>query len=271
LFVDGLTTTQRRVNIGAYPAAPGSSYAGLAQTAKSHDPSAEGLQQAAYSVTLTAGQVLHLDLRAVMGASGGGIQLRRVTPANQTVAIAQAVAAATAAKKAVIFAYDEGTEGSDRGGSNQQTGIALPGYQDALISAVAAAQPNTVVVLNTGDPVLMPWASQVKSILEMWYPGQMGGPATADVLLGNPNPGGPLPVTFPADNTHFPSFDPNCNPATLAGCDRYPGVIQSPHSYRTITDMDATAGNGIFQGYRWYDKNGVTPLFEFGHGLSYTT
>jgi beta-glucosidase len=91
------------------------------------------------------------------------------------------------------------------------------------------------------------------------------------VLLGNANPGGHLPVTFPADNTHFPTYNPNCVPATLAGCDLYPGVVQSPHSYRTITDMDATLGNGIFQGYRWYDKNGVTPLFEFGHGLSNTT
>ena len=117
----------------------------------------------------------------------------------------------------MIFAYDEGTEGRDRGTSDQAAGIALPGYQDALISAVAAAQPNTVVVLNTGDPVLMPWSAQVKSILEMWYPGQMGGPATADVLLGNANPGGHLPVTFPADATHFPSFDPNCRPGDAGG------------------------------------------------------
>jgi hypothetical protein len=105
----------------------------------------------------------------------------------------------------------------------------------------------------------------------MWYPGQMGGPATADVLLGNANPGGHLPVTFPADATHFPTFDPNCNPSTLAGCNLYPGVVQAPHSYRTITGLDATLGNGIFQGYRWYDKHGVTPLFPFGYGLSYTT
>jgi Glycosyl hydrolase family 3 C-terminal domain/Fibronectin type III-like domain len=126
-------------------------------------------------------------------------------------------------------------------------------------------------VLNTGDPVLMPWASQVKSILEMWYPGQMGGPATADVLLGNANPGGHLPVTFPADATHFPTAEPNCDLTTFAGCDLYPGVVQPPHSYRTVTNLDATLGNGIFQGYRWYDAHGVTPLFPFGYGLSYTT
>jgi beta-glucosidase len=212
-----------------------------------------------------------------MGANGGKIKLMWVTPDDQAASIAQAVSAAQAAKKAVIFAYDEGTEGSDRGGSNQAAGIALPGYQDALISAVAAAQPNTVVVLNTGDPVLMPWASSVKSILEMWYPGQMGGPATADVLLGSANPGGKLPETFPADATHFPTFDPNCTDTSATGnCPLYPGVeqpgfISGLHSYRQITELDATSGNGIFQGYRWYDKHNVTPGFAFGHGLSYTT
>jgi beta-glucosidase len=277
LFVDGLATAQRRVNIGAYPAAPASSFAGLSETAKSHDPSAEGLQQATYSVTLTAGQKIHLDLRLVTGASAGQIQFKWVPPDDQAASIAAAASAAAAAKKAVIFAYDEGTEGSDRGGSAQGTGIALPGYQDALIAAVAAAQPNTVVVLNTGDPVLMPWAGAVKSILEMWYPGQEGGPATADVLLGNANPSGKLPVTFPADATHFPTYDPNCTDTSATGnCPLYPGVEQPGflsglHSFRQITNLDGASGNGIFQGYRWYDKHAVTPLYPFGYGLSYTT
>ncbi len=146
-------------------------------------------------------------------------------------------------------------------------GSALP-----LSSGANTAQPNTVVVLNTGDPVLMPWAGAVKSILEMWYPGQMGGPATADVLLGNANPGGKLPETFPADATHFPTLDPSCTDTSATGnCPLYPGVIRAPHSYRETTNLDAASGNGIFQGYRWYDQHGVTPLFAFGHGLSYTT
>ena len=278
LFVDGLTTTQRRVNIGAFPNGVSSSYPGLSQTQKSHDPSAEGLQQAAYSVTLTSGQVLHLDLRAIMGATTGGrVQFRWVSPDQQAASIASAVSAAQAAKKAVIFAYDEGTEGSDRGGSNQGTGITLPGYQDQLIAAVAAAQPNTVVVLNTGDPVLMPWASSVKSILEMWYPGQMGGPATADILLGNTNPSGKLPETFPADATHFPTYSATCdNSFTSGNCSLYPGApmpgfVSGNHSYPQVNQLDSTLGNGIYQGYRWYDKNNVTPGFAFGHGLSYTT
>ena len=277
LFTEGLATSNRRINMNGYPAAPGNSLPSQSQTAKSHDPANPGLQQATYSLTLTPGQKVHLDLRLITGASTGQIQFRWVPPDNQSASIAQAAAAAQAANKAVIFAYDEGTEGSDRGGSNQGSGIVLPGYQDALISAVAAAQPNTVVVLMTGAPVLMPWASQVKSILEMWYPGQAGGPATANVLLGVTNPGGKLPETFPADATHFPTYDAACTDTSSTGnCPIYPGVAQpgfisGNHSYREITGLDMTSGNGIHQGYRWYDKHAVTPMYAFGHGLSYTT
>jgi beta-glucosidase len=103
----------------------------------------------------------------------------------------------------------------------------------------------------------------------------MGGPATANVLLGAVDPGGKLPITFPADATHFPTYDPNCTDTSATGnCPLYPGVVgPSPFlpgattSYRTITAMQV---NGIDQGYRWYDQHGVTPLFPFGYGLSYT-
>lgn len=275
LFVDGLTNASRGVNINTYPAAPTSSYAGLTETARSHDPANEALQQATYSTTLTPGQQIHLDLRVIAGANPANIQLRWVPPDDQTQQINAAVAAARHAHKVVVFAYDEGTEGRDRGGSDQGLGLQLPGYQDALIEAVAAANPNTVVVLNTGDPVLMPWASSVNAILEMWYPGQMGGPASANVLLGAVDPGGKLPVTFPADATHFPTYDPNCTDTSTTGnCPIYPGVVgPSPFlpgattSYRTLTGMQV---NGIYEGYRWYDEHNVTPLFPFGYGLSYT-
>src|SRR5439155_13185811 len=132
------------------------------------------------SRTLAAGQQIHLDLRVVAGASTQ-VQLRWVPPDNQAQSIAAAVAAARSARTAVVFAYDEGSEGRDRGINDQAAGLALPGYQDALIQAVAAANPHTIVVLNTGDPVLMPWSSRVRAILEMWYPGQEGGEATAEV------------------------------------------------------------------------------------------
>jgi beta-glucosidase len=276
LFVDGLATGDRRVNLTAYPAAPASSYASLGEGARSHDLANPALQQATYSVTLAADQKIHLDLRIVAGTSLAQIQLRWVPPDNATAAIAKAVAAARSAKKVVLFAYDDGTEGSDRGGSDQAAGLALPGYQDDLIAAVAAANRNTVVVLNTGDPVLMPWAPAVAGILEMWYPGQEGGNATADVLFGRANPGGKLPVTFPARVGDTPMYDAGCTDTSATGnCPKYPGVIRPSvfldgvnASYRTITGMQEA---GIYEGYRWYDKQGLAPLFPFGHGLSYTS
>src|SRR6266545_4045189 len=277
LFVDSLATSPGRlVNIGAYPVAPTASYAGLTETARSHDPANETLQQATSSITLSPGQQIHLDLRVYAGAAPTNVQLRWVPPDNRAQSINAAVAAARTARKVVVFAYDEGTEGRDRGTSDQALGLQLPGYQDALIQAVAAANHNTVVVLNSGDAVLMPWASSVNAILEMWYPGQMGGPATANVLVGKVDPGGKLPITFPADATHFPTYDPNCTDTSATGdCPIYPGVVgPSPFlpgtttTYRTLTAMQV---NGIDQGYRWYDQHKVKPMFPFGFGLSYTT
>ena len=280
LFVDGLATAQRRINIGAYGVAAGgiggssiAAWDGLAQTAKSH----EGLelQQAAFSATFAAGETHELDLRAY--ASTGdplSVRFEWVPPDWQARSIAAAVAAAGTANKVVVFAYDDGTEGSDRGGNDQNAGLALPGWQDALISAVAAVNPNVVVVLNTGDAVYMPWLASVKSVLEMWYPGVAGGVATADVLTGAVTPGGKLPITFPdgsAPRPRFPTDDPGCNPAAIVipnnstgtgandgNCPLYPGVFmsnptQGPHTYSTV-DMEA---NGIFQGYRWWDVHGA--------------
>lgn len=302
LFVDGLTTAYRRINIGAYPTFPTNSFATLSQTAKSHDLSLPDLQAGTWTVTLTAGQQLHLDLRVITGSTTPTkVQFRWIPPNHQITVINAAVEAASNANKVVIFAYDEGTEGSDRGGNAIANGLKLPGYQDDLIAAVAAANPNTIVVLNTGDPVFMPWVDQVKAILEMWYPGQMGGPATANVLLGYVNPSGKLPVTFPNGASpvglRFPQDmqNPACavgtadygtpasgpgnpnNPVPNPGeCPLYPGIYQPGflwdeatgrlHNYRTI---DFTT-NGLFVGYRWYDLHDVEPLFPFGHGLSYT-
>ena len=275
LFTDGLDTASRHVNIGAYPVAPANSYAALGESARSHDPANPALQQATYSVALSPGQRLHLDLRVTAGTSPAEVQLRWVPPDGPATAIAKAVAAAKTVKKVVLFAYDDGTEGADRGGSDQAAGLALPGYQNELISAVAAANPNTVVVLNTGDAVLMPWAGDVKAILQMWYPGQEGGAATANVLYGKADPGGRLPVTIPATAEQTPMYDPGCTDTSPTGnCPMYPGVVgPSPFvpgattGYRTITGMKV---NGIYEGYKWYDKKHVTPLFPFGYGLSYS-
>ena len=286
LFVDGLAQNpNRRISLSAYGIAGGiggasvASWDKMTQTAKSHNPYAPKLHQGTYTVTFAAGETHTLDLRAYAKTTDPLIvQFRWITPEWKQAKINEAVAAAKTAKKVIVFAYDEGTEGSDRGGNSVAAGLALPGYQDELITAVAAANPNTIVVLNTGDPVLMPWVNKVKSILEMWYPGQMGGVATANVLLGVVNPGGSLPVTFPASATAYPQYDGKCDPLAITSsppndgnCPLYPGVylpgfVSGNHGYKTIDFVS----NGIFVGYRWYDKHDVQPLFPFGHGDSYT-
>ena len=145
---------------------------------------------------------------------------------------------------AVVFASDFESEGSDL------TSIDLPGQQNQLISAVAAANPNTIVVLNTGSAVTMPWLSQVKGVLEAWYPGQEDGNAIAAVLFGDVNPSGHLPVTFPQSLAQVPASTPA----------QWPGV-----------NGQVQYSEGLDVGYRWYDAKNLTPLFPFGYGLSYTT
>lgn len=129
----------------------------------------------------------------------------------------------------------------------------LPNDQDALIDAVATANPNTVIVMNSASPHDMPWADKVRGILYMWFPGQEGGDATADVLLGRVNPGGKLPFTFPR------------RPADVAAYSE-----AHPERY-TGNETQVLYSEGIFTGYRHYDQNRIRPLFPFGFGLSYTT
>lgn len=123
--------------------------------------------------------------------------------------------------------------------------------QDGLIEAVAAANPRTVVILETGGPVLTPWRDRVAGLLAAWFPGQEGGPALARVLFGDADPGGRLPVTFPAAEHQTPTAG---NPA------QYPGLANR-----------AEFTEGVFIGYRWYDEHGVAPAYPFGFGLSYST
>jgi beta-glucosidase len=123
--------------------------------------------------------------------------------------------------------------------------------EDGLVSAVAAAQKKTVVVLETGAPVLTPWRNQVPAILEAWYPGQEGGTALAHVLFGDVDPAGRLPVTFMQSASQLP---------TAGSVRQYPGVANE--EYYT---------EGIDVGYKWYDAHHLTPAFPFGYGLSYTT
>ncbi|WNM31887.1 glycoside hydrolase family 3 C-terminal domain-containing protein [Streptomyces sp. Li-HN-5-11] len=173
------------------------------------------------------------------------VQLTWTPPQAARANLAAAVLAAKKARTAVVFVYDEQTEGADR------TTLALPYDQDALVSAVAKANRNTIVVLNTGGPVTMPWLSSVRSVLEMHYPGQMGGAATARLLFGDAVPGGRLTETFPLDDAH----------TIVSGLPRrYPGV-----------DGQEDYSEGVFTGHRWYDQKKTKTLFPFGFGLSYTT
>lgn len=163
-------------------------------------------------------------------------------------AIAEAVRLAREADTAVVFVGRNGewdTEGSDL------ADITLPGRQDELVAAVAAANPNTIVVLQTGGPVEMAWLGSVAAVLQSWYPGQEAGNAIADVLTGAVEPSGRLPQTFPVRW--------NDNPAHSQDGQVYPG-FEGKVRYE----------EGIFVGYRHYDRMGLKPLFPFGFGLGYT-
>jgi beta-glucosidase len=157
---------------------------------------------------------------------------------------AQAAAAARRATVAVVFAGLPEAEGSDLNNINLTTA------DNDLISAVAAANPNTVVVLNTGSAVTMPWLRSVKAVVEAWYPGQEDGNAIADILFGKVDPSGKLPVTFPVSLADVPASTPA----------QWPGV-----------GGKVEYSEGLLVGYRWYDAKGITPLFPFGFGLSYTS
>lgn len=173
----------------------------------------------------------------------------------------QATAAAKAADVAIVFATKFSTEAED------QPDLALDGAQDALIEAVAAANPRTVVVLETGNPVAMPWLAKVPAVLSAWYPGQRGGDAIAEIIAGKFNPSGRLPVTFPMSVEQLP------NPV-LPGSDLPPPSKEDKVTYGLNTNsppFSITYPEGSDVGYRWFDRTSARPLFAFGHGLSYTT
>jgi beta-glucosidase len=158
----------------------------------------------------------------------------------------EAAAFARHADVAIVFAAAWNTEGQD--GS-----LRLPEGQDYLIREVAAANPNTIVVLETGNPVKMPWLNGVRAVVEAWYPGQEGGSAICDVLSGVVNPSGRLPISFPVSESQLPR--PNI-----------PGLGLPERSPLTIEYSE-----GADVGLRWYAAKGLQPLFAFGYGLSYTT
>ena len=202
------------------------------------DPSTPPVHTYSVAVSLTQGQTYTL------GISGSSSALTWGTPSALAPGIAAAVTAAKSAATAVVVASDDTeSEATDRLSLN------LPSAQDELISAVAAANSHTVVVINAGAPVVMPWLNQVAGVVDAWYPGQNSGTALASVLFGQTDPSGHLPVTFPQNLSQVPA-------STTA---------QFPGNGTTVQYSE-----GLDVGYRWYNANDIQPLFPFGYGLSYT-
>jgi beta-glucosidase len=196
------------------------------------------------SVRLPAGPArIEVDYADTLPFPAGGVTLGWAPPSHRPL-LRQAVAAASQAKVAVVFAGERESEGADL------RTISLPASVNKLISSVAAANPDTVVVLNTGSAVTMPWLGQVKGVIEAWYPGQDDGDEIASVLFGDKDPSGRLPVTFPASLSDVPAHTPA----------QWPG-----------TGGRVEYSEGTLVGYRWYTTRHITPLFPFGYGLSYTT
>src|SRR5580704_4686201 len=178
-------------------------------------------------------------LQGITAAAPSGVSVSY----NDGSSTSSAASAAAAASVAVVFVSNDESEGSDL------SSIDLSSAQNSLVAAVAAANPHTVVVLNTGSAVTMPWLSSVAGVLEAWYPGQQDGTAIAALLFGSADPSGHLTVTFPTSLAQVPAA----------------AAAQWPGQNGTVQYSE-----GIDVGYRWYNAKSVTPLFPFGFGLSYT-
>lgn len=164
---------------------------------------------------------------------------------------------------AIVFVNQYMHEGSDA------ATLSLPNNQDALVDAVAAANPHTIVVIESGGPVTMPWIDKVAGVVEAWYPGIGGAQALADLLFGKLNFSGHLPITFPKNDEQLPQ-------PKIAGIDLQPtrAEIMAARAHKTMPEMrpfDVDYKNGMLFGYHWYEAQHLQPLFPFGYGLSYTT
>ncbi len=184
-------------------------------------------------------------LKAITGEAGGA---RVDYDGGEDVA--RAAAAAAGADAVILFAHQWTAESIDA------PDLALPDGQDRLIEAVAAANPRTIVVLETGGPVRMPWLPGTAAVIEAWYPGARGGEAIARTLFGDVNPSGRLPMTFAADESQLPR-------TTITN--------ESARKGDAAQAVEVNYAEGAQAGYKWFDRNGARPLFPFGYGLSYTT
>jgi beta-glucosidase len=207
-------------------------------------PTTDGLDNVRRAVELSAGRHA-IEVKITPDTSGAPVEVRLnwYTPEQRKADYEAAIEAAKKARVAVVFVW-----------TRLAPVFGLPGDQDKLIEDVAAVNPNTIVVLNTSQPVALPWLNKVKAVLEMWWPGDEGGWSTANVLLGKVSPAGRLPVTWGSKLTDYPATDP-----------QYP-----ERSWKGVNGR-TTYSEGVNVGYRWFAKEHLQPLFPFGYGLSYTT
>lgn len=206
-------------------------------------PTTDGLDNVSAELNLAAGPH-SISVSAAPDTSNQPVQIRLswVTPEQKKANYQAAIDAARRAKTAVVFVWAQG-----------DPRFHLPDNQDQLVEDVAAVNPNTIVVLNVSQPIAMPWLNKVKAVLQMWWTGDEGGWATANVLLGKVSPAGRLPFTWGRHLTDYPATDPSY-----------------PERLGTNPDGKGIFSEGILVGYRWFDKQGIQPLFPFGFGLSYT-
>ena len=231
VLLDGVAV----VDGAADPPPPGDAFFGM------------GSQPISGTVDLRAGVPLELVIELSNESApffvGALVGVRRVVPAAEL--LDRAIAAAQAADAVVVVVGtndDWETEGHDR------ATLRLPGDQDELVQRVCAANANTAVVLNAGSPLELPWADEAPALLDVWFGGQEMADALVDVLVGDADPSGRLPSTFPMLVEHTPAFG------------NFPGA----HG-------EVRYGEGLLVGYRWYDSRTFPVRFPFGHGLSYTT
>ncbi|MGB8013413.1 MAG: glycoside hydrolase family 3 C-terminal domain-containing protein [Terriglobales bacterium] len=207
-------------------------------------PTTDGIDNVRHAIDLTAGpHAIEITTTPDTSAAPVQVRLNWYTPEQRRADHEAAIAAAKKARVAVVFLW-----------TRLHPVFGLPGEQDKLVEEVAAVNPNTIVVLNTSQPVALPWIDKVKAVLEMWWPGDEGGWSTANLLMGRVSPAGRLPVTWGKRLEDYAATDP-----------------RHPERFGKGVDGKTTYSEGVDVGYRWFDKQNIEPLFPFGHGLSYTT
>lgn len=207
-------------------------------------PTTDGLDNVRRSIELTTGpHAIEISISPDTSNSPVQVRLNWYTPEQRKADHEAAIAAAKNAKIAVVFVW-----------TRTSPVFGLPGEQNKLVEEVAAVNPNTIVVLNTSQPVALPWVGKVKAVVEMWWPGDEGGWSTANLLAGKASPAGRLPVTWARSLADYAATDP-----------------KHPERSKNGVDGKTTYSEGVNVGYRWFDKEAIAPLFAFGHGLSYTT